>query len=174
MNLFFLIAFTLCLVSYIVHTVPHFYENSEREYASSKTVEVIITIIVFIGYSAWVFMIFSDPIKMEVNKYVAVPLGLLIGIAGFAMFVISAIAKIGFSELDHLVTKGIYSRIRNPMYLGIILLHIGFPIAARSLLTLASAIIWIPIILVWRYMEDKRLARKFGSEYLEYKAQTFF
>ena len=174
MNPVFLIAFMVCLVSYIIHTVFHFFESSERENAGSKIVEVTNMIIVFAGYFAWILMIFSDPTKMEVNSFVAAPLGLLIGLTGFVMFILSTIAKKGFHELEHLVTKGIYSRVRHPMYLGTILIHIGFPIAARSLLTLISAIIWIPLILVWKYIEEKQLERKFGQEYLEYKNQTFF
>ena len=98
----------------------------------------------------------------------------MIGLTGFVMFILSTIAKKGFHESEHLVTEGIYSRVRNPMYLGTILIHIGFPIAAKSLLTLISAVIWIPLILVWKYVEGKQLERKFGQEYLEYKKQTFF
>lgn len=174
MNLVFLIAFVVCLVSYIIHTALHFFESGERENAGSKIVEVTSMIIVFAGYFAWGFMIFNDPIKIEVNSFVAIPLGLLIGLAGFAMFILSTVAKKGFHELEHLVTKGIYSRVRHPMYLGTILIHIGFPIAAKSLLTLISAVIWIPLIIVWKYVEEKQLERKFGQEYLEYKKQTFF
>ena len=60
------------------------------------------------------------------------------------------------------------------MYLGIILLHVGFPLAAKSLLTLLSAIIWVPLILMWKYWEEKDLGEKFGKEYREYKNRTFF
>ena len=77
-------------------------------------------------------------------------------------------------ELDHLVTEGIYSKLRNPMYFGIILMHIGFPLASRSLLTLLSAAMWTILIFLWKYMEGKDLEKKFGAEYLEYKRRTFF
>jgi protein-S-isoprenylcysteine O-methyltransferase Ste14 len=169
----FLIAFAVCLFAYIYHTATHFLEYKGHT-SKSRISEIIITIIVFVGYIGWGFMIFLDPIKIPLSDYIAKPLGLLIGLIGLVMFVLSAKAKKGFYELDHLVTKGIYSKIRNPMYLGIILLHIGFPLAAKSLLTLLSALIWIPLILMWKYWEEKDLEENFGKEYAEYKSRTLF
>jgi len=111
---------------------------------------------------------------MNISNHVAIPLGLLIGLTGFVILILSVKAKKGFDELDHLVTTGMYSKIRNPMYFGIILIHIGFPIAARSLLTLISAIIWIPLIFTWKYLEEQDLEKKLGAEYSEYKKRTMF
>nr|CBH39010.1 hypothetical membrane protein [uncultured archaeon] len=173
MTPYFLIAFMVCLFAYICHTVTHFFEYKGHEF-KSRIYEKILTIIIFAGYIAWVFMIFQDPIKMDLSDHIAKPLGLLVGLTGLALFVLSAKAKKGFHELDHLVTEGIYSKIRNPMYLGIILLHVGFPLAAKSLLTLLSAIIWVPLILMWKYWEEKDLEKKFGKEYSEYKSRTLF
>jgi protein-S-isoprenylcysteine O-methyltransferase Ste14 len=76
--------------------------------------------------------------------------------------------------MEHLVKKGVYSKLRHPMYIGIMLMHIGFPIASRSLLTLVSSVIWVSIILSWRYMEEKSLERKFGEKYVEYRKSTLF
>lgn len=174
MNSLFLVAFILCLASYIFHTVTHILEYKGYNLGESKTSETFLSIVVFTGYFAWSSMIALDPIGMRLSSYVALPLGLLIGLSGLVIVIVSIKAKKGFGEIDHLVTKGIYSKIRNPMYLGIILIHIGFPIAARSLLTLISAIIWIPLIFTWKYLEEKDLEKKFGAEYSEYKKRTLF
>ena len=174
MNSEFLIAFIICLAGYIFHTVIHFFEYKGYKFAKSKTLQTILTIIIFMGYLGWGFMIFLDPLRMNMSNYIAIPLGLLIGLTGLLMFILSTKAKKGFYELDRLVTKGIYSKIRNPMYLGIILIHIGFPFTSKSLLTLISAIIWIPLIFTWKYWEEKDLERKFGKEYSEYKKRTLF
>ncbi len=174
MNTYFLIAFMLCLVGYIFHTVFHFFEYRGYNFVESKIVEIILTIVIGVGYLGWGFMIATDPIEMGLAKYVAIPLGLLFGLPGIVLFIFSAKAKKGFNELDYLVKKGIYSKIRNPMYLGIMLLHIGFPLASRSLLTLISAVLWIPLILLWKYMEEKLLESKFGDKYSEYKKRTIF
>jgi protein-S-isoprenylcysteine O-methyltransferase Ste14 len=73
-----------------------------------------------------------------------------------------------------LVTEGIYSVCRNPMYLGNILLLLGFGIFANSILYLAVmfplfCIIYLGIIKA----EEAFLINKFGDEYIRYKKKTF-
>lgn len=74
---------------------------------------------------------------------------------------------------DTLVTDGIYKICRNPMYLGNILLIIGFGILANSLL---FCLIFTPLFIIIYFFiiraEEDYLARKFGSLYVEYKSQT--
>lgn len=174
MNQIFLIAFIFCLTGYVLHTISHFFEYKGYRFGQSKMFEIALTIVIFIGYVGWFLMFFFDPIRIDIADYIAVPLGLAIGVPGLVLFVVSAKSKRGFGELDYLVTDGIYSKLRNPMYVGIMLIHIGFPLTAKSLLTLLSAILWIPLILIWKYMEEKDLEKKFGNEYLEYKKRTIF
>jgi protein-S-isoprenylcysteine O-methyltransferase Ste14 len=174
MNIMFLIAFLLCLAGYVSHTVIHVFEHKGYEFARSKTTHAILETMIFASYVGWGFMIFSDPVRISMANYVALPLGLSVGLAGLVMVIVSAKTKKGFEEIDHLITHGIYSRIRNPMYAGMILMHIGLPLAARSLLTLISAIIWVPLILIWKHMEEQDLEKKFGQEYSEYKKRTLF
>jgi len=174
MNIMFLIAFLLCLAGYVFHTAIHVLEHKGYEFAKSKMAHAILEIMIFISYAGWGFMIFSDPVKISMSNYLALPLGLLVGLAGLVIIILSAKAKKGFREIDHLVTHGIYSKLRNPMYVGVILMHIGLPLAARSLLTLISAAIWIPLILLWKYWEEQDLEKKFGKEYSEYKRRTIF
>ncbi len=73
-----------------------------------------------------------------------------------------------------LVTEGIYSVCRNPMYLGNILLLLGFGIFANSVFYLAVmfplfCIIYLGIIKA----EEAFLINKFGDEYVDYKKKTF-
>jgi len=173
MNLIFIFSFLICFLSYAIHTWATYLETNKKT-SNNKTVEKIISTIIHLGYVAWVFMIFSDPVRGNFSNYVAMPVGLLIGITGTVLFALSVIDKKGYHDLNYLVKTGIYSKIRHPMYLGIILIHIGFPIAWQSILTLASAIIWIPQILLWKYWEDKYLEKKFGNEYIGYKKKTIF
>ncbi|MGD8979738.1 MAG: methyltransferase, partial [candidate division WOR-3 bacterium] len=68
---------------------------------------------------------------------------------------------------------GIYSRIRNPMYLGFIVWVIGFPVFMQSMLTLLSAVLWIIHFMIWKTLEEKDLQRRFNG-YREYMARTWF
>lgn len=71
---------------------------------------------------------------------------------------------------EELVTGGIYQICRNPMYLGNILLIIGFGIFANSLLFLT---ILAPLFIIFYVAiikaEENFLFNKFGSQFQEYK-----
>ncbi|MCY1720571.1 DUF1295 domain-containing protein [Prolixibacteraceae bacterium Z1-6] len=75
---------------------------------------------------------------------------------------------------SNLVTEGIYSVCRNPMYLGNLLLLLGFGIFANSVLYMAImfpvfALIYLGIIKA----EEAFLINEFGEEYVAYKKKTF-
>jgi protein-S-isoprenylcysteine O-methyltransferase Ste14 len=75
---------------------------------------------------------------------------------------------------SNLVTEGIYSVCRNPMYLGNLLLLLGFGIFANSVLYLAImfpifGLIYLGIIKA----EEAFLTNEFGDEYVAYKKKTF-
>jgi protein-S-isoprenylcysteine O-methyltransferase Ste14 len=133
-----------------------------------------LSVAIFTGYFAWGLMVFWDPIKIDVSGTVVFWLGMVMVVLGILLLIVSTVTKRGFGEIDHLVTKGIYTRIRHPMYLGLILIHIGFPLGMGSLLTLASVVIWIPLIILWWYWEEENLEKKFGKEYSEYQKRSFF
>ena len=79
----------------------------------------------------------------------------------------------GLEDKGFLVKKGIYSKIRNPMYFGFIIWNIGFPVFMEKLFSLTSALLWTANILLWKVLEEKELEDKY-PEYLEYKKKTWF
>jgi protein-S-isoprenylcysteine O-methyltransferase Ste14 len=111
---------------------------------------------------------------MNIPSSVSLPLGVTLGVIGFGLFVYSEIKKHGVGEADKLVTTGIYSKIRHPMYIGLVLLHIGFPLIWKSFTACLSTILWASIIAVWTGFEERNLLRRFGQRYIEYKRQTWF
>jgi protein-S-isoprenylcysteine O-methyltransferase Ste14 len=170
----FIIAFSVCLASYIFHTTTHALEHKGHSFEESRVMHTALSAAIFTGYFAWGFMVFWDPIKIDVLGTAIFWLGMVMGVLGILLLIVSITTKHGFGEIDHLVTKGMYTRIRHPMYLALILIHIGFPLGTGSLLTLSSIIIWIHLILLWKHWEEENLERKFGKEYSEYKRSTFF
>jgi protein-S-isoprenylcysteine O-methyltransferase Ste14 len=75
-----------------------------------------------------------------------------------------------FDPPKKLVTRGLYSYVRNPMYIGATLLLIGLGIlfASRAILIYALAFLVITHTVVVLY-EEWALSRKFGGDYLAYK-----
>jgi len=76
-------------------------------------------------------------------------------------------------EGHKLITHGIYSYVRNPMYLGaIIALCFGLPAYGRSPGAFLVSLLLVPILLNRVRLEEELLTEHFGGEYLDYKART--
>jgi protein-S-isoprenylcysteine O-methyltransferase Ste14 len=140
--------------------------------AENKTCIAFIYVVMAILWFSWFQMCFFDPVKIEVSVWIR-SAGLLLFSAGIFLFIFSHIHLRGFQDRGELKTTGIYSKIRNPMYLGFILWIIGFPIFTRSLITLGSSPVWISNIIFWKILEEKELEKKY-REYREYKKKTWF
>lgn len=67
------------------------------------------------------------------------------------------------------VAKGLYLIVRNPMYVGIILILTGESIAFESMkLLIYTVILWLVFHLFVIYYEEPTLRKKFGETYEEY------
>lgn len=77
-------------------------------------------------------------------------------------------------QKDHqLVTVGIYSKIRHPSYLGLIVMSLGWGLVFRSVIGLivGAAIIW-PLVARMN-AEEAFLGEAFGEEYGAYRRRTW-
>ncbi len=75
-------------------------------------------------------------------------------------------------DKPQLVDSGVYSLVRHPMYLGILLLCLGFFLAIPSLISLA---VWIAFFLFYDKMathEENDLIRIFGADYIAYQKRV--
>ena len=105
-------------------------------------------------------------------------LGLAIAIPALALLFVARFQLGGsFSvtpQARQLVTQGLYSKIRNPIYFFGEIMIAGFFIAIhRPWLLLLLAIV-IPMQIVRAGKEAKVLEEKFGDEYRQYKQRTWF
>ncbi|MGA3162536.1 MAG: isoprenylcysteine carboxylmethyltransferase family protein [Terracidiphilus sp.] len=104
--------------------------------------------------------------------------GLAIAIPCFLLLVLARV-QLGkaFSvqaKASTLVTTGLYSRIRNPIYVFGGLAIAGLFLWINQPWLLLLFVVLIPMQ-VWRSRVEARvLTEKFGAQYLEYKRQTWF
>jgi protein-S-isoprenylcysteine O-methyltransferase Ste14 len=74
---------------------------------------------------------------------------------------------------DHqLITHGIYSLSRHPIYFGVLIAIMGLPVLAQSLYGFLVLSLLIPIFLNRIRMEEELLAEEFGDAYRTYKEAT--
>jgi protein-S-isoprenylcysteine O-methyltransferase Ste14 len=77
-------------------------------------------------------------------------------------------------QARELVTHGLYSRIRNPIYIFSCLMVTGILIALQKPYALSFLIVLIPVQVFRANKESKVLEAKFGEAYREYRAKTWF
>jgi len=99
---------------------------------------------------------------------------------GILSFLLLALARVQLGQAfsvqakaSTLVTSGLYSRIRNPIYVFGSLAFAGFLLWANQPWLLLIFVVVIPMQ-AWRSRVEARvLEEKFGAQYLEYKKKTW-
>ncbi|ORV10722.1 methyltransferase family protein [Mycobacterium celatum] len=104
-------------------------------------------------------------------------LGVLLIVAGLVplMHAFTQFAKAGGTPMplappEHLVVTGFNRYVRNPMYVGLLLVIIGQALLFGSLsLVLYAALVWIATASFVHWYEEPTLARQYESEYEAYR-----
>jgi protein-S-isoprenylcysteine O-methyltransferase Ste14 len=68
---------------------------------------------------------------------------------------------------------GLYAKVRHPAYTGTLVMVFGIPLLFSSPLGLLPVSLAIPAVLYRISVEERMLAEKFGSEYIEYSRETW-
>jgi protein-S-isoprenylcysteine O-methyltransferase Ste14 len=99
-------------------------------------------------------------------------LGALIAGLGLAL---GALAQLrGVENIDHLVTGGLFSKLRHPMYAGFILWILGWAIFQGAAVSLVVGLVGIGNILYWRRLEEADMGSRYGQTYRRYCQGTWF
>ena len=101
----------------------------------------------------------------------------LVGIS-FPLFVLAR-WQLGSSfsvkaKANRLVTTGLYSRLRNPIYLFGGLFIVGLSLFLSPWSPLVVALVIVPMQVMRARREERVLAEAFGEEYERYKSNTWF
>ncbi len=106
--------------------------------------------------------------------------GIFFIIAGFALMMhcVRSHKKAGsnvepWKPTTAIISTGAYGYSRNPIYLGMALVHGGFAIGGASLGALATLALGVAITQVYVIAHEERyLTEKFGQDYIDYKSRV--
>ncbi len=106
--------------------------------------------------------------------YVALGLSLACAVLWFvARWQLGTAFTVG-AEARHLVTRGLYSKIRHPIYVfgTMAFLFIGLALQGWAAVFIWAIVLLIQVMRLRR--EDQLLAQAFGPEYAAYRSRTWF
>jgi protein-S-isoprenylcysteine O-methyltransferase Ste14 len=167
--------YTLVIVCTITHIVRTVYEilKHKQLLKAGKLSFVIILLNMIILWISWVLLCSFDIYKIAIPGIFRFT-GISLAVAGMVIFLAGLVTIKTLESYDgDLITTGIYSIIRHPMYSGFLLWLIGFPIYFNALFSLILSTLFISNILFWRYLEEKELEKRFPA-YPDYKKTTIF
>ncbi|TFG24019.1 MAG: isoprenylcysteine carboxylmethyltransferase family protein [Promethearchaeota archaeon] len=146
----------------------------EREVSHSHLIQGLSPVIFLI---IWIL----DSNVFFVSIYLNYIIPYLLRLTAFLFTLILALLLIYFSHRilfnknipsNILITDGILKHVRNPLYLGVLLIYLAFLFYSISLISVA---VFIVIFLIYNRMvnyEENMLEKLFGEDYLKYKKRV--
>jgi len=147
------------------------------EHPHCDQIQLIMIILFFVVWG-------GDSLSFFIFRYSTV----LVGLFSLPVLVLPAILSLGFglylvaksheavfgevTDQPSLIDSGVYSWVRHPMYLGILLICLGFFFLSPSLLSLG---VWLAFLILYDKMakyEEKDLIRILGEEYIAYQKRV--
>lgn len=107
-----------------------------------------------------------------VPAYVALLGDLLVALGLFVNLLVFRENSYGASTIQtfedqKVISTGLYARVRHPMYVGVLIMVIGIPLALGSWWGLAIIALTLPV-LIWRILDEEELLKKDLPGYTEY------
>jgi protein-S-isoprenylcysteine O-methyltransferase Ste14 len=168
----FVVLVVLCICTHIIRTTYEILKHKKIVVASRLSFIIMFTNMALLWIS-WFMLGSYDVYKLNLPAVVRYA-GILLNLLGLILFLTALFTIKTLETYDgDLITKGIYSKVRHPMYLGFICWLIGTPVFYGAVFSFGLAVLFIANVLFWRHLEEIELEKRFAG-YKEYKGKTVF
>ena len=149
-------------------------------YARAFSISSIVTLLLaFISMNFWDWVYFvREPILIQPVLFA---LGILSGLIGVVLAMmaskvisVTTVADMRSDRKAELVTDGIYSRVRHPLYLATFLVFSALALIYPFPPVITFSLCMILYTMIGAYFEERKLVLHYGDDYLEYKRTAGF
>lgn len=168
----FFVFVTVCIITHIIRAIYEILKHKQI-LKPGKLSFVIILFNMILLWVTWGLLCRFDIYKIDLPGII-IYAGLSLALLGMVVFLtgLFTIKTLESYEGD-LITSGIYSLVRHPMYLAFIMWLIGLPLLFGAGYSMILSLFFICNILFWRFLEEKELLNRFPA-YPDYKKKTMF
>ena len=149
--------------------------GSEHPLCDKIQLIMLILFLVVWGIDSLSFFIFRySTVLVDVISFPALLLPSLVSL-GFGLYLVAKSHKAVFGEAHvqpKLLDSGVYSWVRHPMYLGILMCCLAFFFASPSLLSIGILLAFFIIYNKMTTYEEKSLTQILGEEYIAYQKRV--
>jgi protein-S-isoprenylcysteine O-methyltransferase Ste14 len=151
-------------------------EGYARIFNASSIITLLIAF-VSMNYWNWIYFI----IEPTLVQPVLLTLGALFGLTGVILAMmatrvisVSTVADMRTDRKAELVTDGIYSCVRHPLYLATVLVLSALALIYPFPPVIVFSLSLIIYTMIGAYFEERKLVKHYGDEYIEYKKTAGF
>ncbi len=164
------VLFLLCLA---IRSGYELLKESHKVNPETKPIFAFVFTAMCVLWVSWFSLCPMDPFRVDFPDVVRWT-GLAVFIIGTILAVGALIQLRGVENIDHLVTTGLFRKIRHPMYMGFISWILGWSLYHSAIISFGIGLIGIVNVLYWRRLEEVRLQAQYGSTYQRYRLTTWF
>ena len=168
---YFLVA-GLCLVGLMIRTTYELLKQAGRLGTKDRAIFAGVFVAMCMMLASWPVMCPLDPWRIACPGVVAW-IGLGVVAAALALVIGGLVQLRGLENIDQLVTTGLFSKLRHPMYAGFVLWIAGWVVCYGAVASLAVGLLCIGNILYWRHLEERGLESLYGEDYRVYRQATW-
>ena len=169
----YIIVAGLCLISLMIRTSYELLKKAGKLGTKNKVIFALVFVAMCLMLASWPVMGPLDPWRIPCPGIV-VWIGFGVVTAALALMIGGLAQLRGLENIDHLVTTGLFSRLRHPMYAGFVLWIVGWVVRYGAVASLAVGLVCIGNILYWRHLEEVALESRYGGDYRVYRQGTWF
>lgn len=173
MNIKYFVLLVIFLICLHLRTAYELLKRRGGLNPQNKIIFAVVFAAMTLMWISWFAMCPIDPLHLVLPQPVRI-LGFGIQVAGVVLAVVAVVQLRGLENIKRLVTTGVYSKLRHPMYVGFISWIIGWSLYHDAVASFVAGLAGVANILFWQRLEDEKLEEVFGREYLDYRRAAWF